>query len=375
MFRILIIIFVFVSANVLSKAEAQETKMRAHFIDVGQGDATLLEFDCGAVLIDTGGEYYRPDPQKPPVYDSTKKLTDYLDRFFKTRPNLNNRLESLILTHPHKDHTRGVPDILEKYLPRHIVHNGQKHGSGDGGQLDAMYYARQREKVDQWYVLERTTDNGLTNDIIDPLNCTAVDPKFIALWGQVSSDRGWYDDDYDNENNHSVVLRVEFGLASLLFTGDLEISEKGNRRAGIERLIREFRRGDLLDVDVYQVGHHGSFNGSSDELLSAMSPKIAILSHGPACERGRYSAWQFGHPRTKIVDMLERSVSGAREPVNGFMFDKHIGSYDKRSDYKPQRRQIEKAIYSTGWDGDIVLEANADGDWQAVSLSGAQTCR
>jgi len=81
--------------------------MRVHFIDVGQGAATLVEFPCAAVLIDTGGEANGE-------FDSTDSLLDYLDDFFSRRVDLKETFHALILTHPHIDHTRGVSAILGK---------------------------------------------------------------------------------------------------------------------------------------------------------------------------------------------------------------------------------------------------------------------
>src|SRR4051812_40216303 len=73
---------------------ASSQTMRTHFIDVGQGASTLLEFPCAAMLIDTGGE-------RNGEFDSTEELTSYLDDFFEQRPDLNKTLHSLMLTHPH----------------------------------------------------------------------------------------------------------------------------------------------------------------------------------------------------------------------------------------------------------------------------------
>src|ERR1700722_18926821 len=79
-------------AAVLAPAWAQS--MRLHFIDVGQGASTLIEFPCAAVLVDTGGE-------SNDEFDSTKALTTYLDSFFAQHPAFHNTFASLILTHPH----------------------------------------------------------------------------------------------------------------------------------------------------------------------------------------------------------------------------------------------------------------------------------
>lgn len=79
--------------------------MVMHFIDVGQGAATLLEFPCGAMLIDTGGE-------NNALFDSEPKLLAYLNDFFQRRSDLNKTLDALVITHPHIDHTRSRAHIF-----------------------------------------------------------------------------------------------------------------------------------------------------------------------------------------------------------------------------------------------------------------------
>lgn len=79
-------------AVVASLSHAQN--MRVHFIDVGQGAATLIEFPCAAMLIDTGGE-------NPSTFDSTEALMKYLDNFFAQRSDLQDTFHSPVITHPH----------------------------------------------------------------------------------------------------------------------------------------------------------------------------------------------------------------------------------------------------------------------------------
>lgn len=350
--------------------------MRLHFIDVGQGAATLIEFPCAAVLIDTGGERWPSEEWKPAKYDSTKELVRYLDAFFAGRPDLNNTLAALILTHPHKDHTRGVSEVVERYDPQNVVHNGQSHGSGIDEQNIARDHAKDNEDdgVSGWYVLQRTIDpqRGLSNQIIDPVTCAATqttDPSVRVLWGQVRDDNGWDPHDFGDENNHSVVVRVDYGEASVLFTGDLEEGtrgEGGKSQGGIERLLAMYKDSELLDVDVYHVGHHGSHNGTTPELVSAMSPEIAVISAGPVCRRKGFSAWSHGHPRSVTVSDLVQGVSGTRPSTNVKAFPRHRAA--------PESIAMTKAIYSTGWDGTIVLEGKADGSWNAAKTTGRPAC-
>ena len=101
--------------------------MRAHFLDVGQGSAAIIETECAAVLIDTGGELNNE-------FDSTQSLIDQIEDFFFGRPDLARTFQLFVLTHPHIDHTRGVNAVLEKYKVLNAVTNGQEASSCKPGQ-------------------------------------------------------------------------------------------------------------------------------------------------------------------------------------------------------------------------------------------------
>src|SRR4051794_29520640 len=85
-----------------ASTRAAEPRMRAHFIDVGQGASTLLEFPCGAILIDAGGQDAA----------HTEALATYLREFFERRPDLQKTLNALVISHPHVDHALGVQQVF-----------------------------------------------------------------------------------------------------------------------------------------------------------------------------------------------------------------------------------------------------------------------
>jgi competence protein ComEC len=323
--------------------------MRMHVIDVGQGSATLLEFPEAAVLVDTGGE-------QNPSCDSNAKLDAYLDTFFAHRPDLHGELASLILTHPHLDHTRGVPVVLAHHPPHNVVTNGQTVGSGAEFQNALRQYAvdHQGSVGIREVHLDDVPPRGLTDGVIDPVHGADIDPVLTVLWGQVSTDPGWGEaynkPRFANANNHCVVVRVDFGQLSILITGDLE-------NAAIPDLVKRYQGTGLLDVDVYLTGHHGSANGTTDDLVAAMTPKVALISVGPSDREGEYTGWAYGHPRTEILTMLEHGVSESRVPIQV-----HAGLGAKHF----EDRTITHAIYATGWGGTVVVELGSDGALRIV---------
>ena len=99
---------------VISMSSFSQQKMTAHFINVGQGDATLLEFTCGAVLIDAGGQDGESDAH----------LIEYLQAFFDRRTDLNNTIDLVIITHPHIDHNRALDEVVNTFTVKRYIDNG-----------------------------------------------------------------------------------------------------------------------------------------------------------------------------------------------------------------------------------------------------------
>jgi competence protein ComEC len=334
-------------------ASAAGQVARIHAIDVGQGDAVLLEFSCAAMLIDTGGEL-------DDGFDSRAALKAYLDAFFARRTDLERTLALLVISHPHIDHMRGVPTVLDGYKVRNVIDDGLDGGSSVSKEMAALRgwlkaHASGPDAV-PYRAIKRgdIKPGGLSDKIIDPIACKPVNPRIRVLWGKVSKDPGWGSDHgkprFDNPNNHSVVTRVDFGEASMLFTGDLE-------ERAIADLVKRSGPSGALDVDFYKVGHHGSENGTTKALLDAMTPELALLSMGPEKRHFDWSAWKFGHPRKPAVELLLGAVSGHRPPVD-------VPVAAAVETFAPMK--IGAAIYATGWDGNVILEANADGHFKLV---------
>lgn len=332
--------------------------MRVHFIDVGQGASTLVEFPCAAILIDAGGETNGE-------FNSTTALIDYLDIFFAGRPDLNKTFHSIILTHPHIDHTLGVPAVLSKYRVLNAVTNGMETGSGRLGQIALHNKVVASEETpdpsdDIGYVAVWEKDvpkgTGLTNKVIDPVDCGNVDPKITALWGQVGPELGWKRADLDNANNHSVVTRIDFGKASLLIAGDLQDT-------AIASLLNHYQGSKLLKVDVLQVNHHGSNNGTTDAFLLATAPDFAVIEMGPNTRKLSWTAWAYGHPRKVAVDMLQKRVAKSRPSIS-------VQVATGVKTFVPMN--VTRAIYGTGWDGAIVLEADTNGVWKPYDSAPGQ---
>ena len=187
---------------------------------------------------------------------------------------------------------------------------------------------------------------------LGPCAASALAADVTFLWGDAGTTQG----ELGNPNNSSVAFRVDWGDASALLTGDLQL-------AGIELLIEKYgSASDLLDADVFQAGHHGSHNATTEALVDLVSPKLAVFPSGdPARQAGQFNAFNFGHPNYKAVRILDdpwRGVACGRSPV-----DVPVGIKGKFRERPPvwEEWTLESALFSTGWDGDIVVELSSDG--------------
>jgi competence protein ComEC len=225
-------------------------------IDVGEGDALLIEFpNKKQVLLDAGPKTFS--------YDAGERV---IAPFLK-RQGITN-LDAIIISHPHSDHIGGIQYLLEHFPVAQLIQSERSSNSRQYKEMHAV--AAQRG------VKIHTVKSG---DAL-PFDSTARMLVLHPCWARDST---------MNFNNSSLVLKVLYGSSSFLLMGDAEGEAE-------EKLIGRFDA--LLDSDVLKVGHHGSITSTSDTLLQQVSPTIAIVSVG------RYN--KFNHPSLEVIDKLKR---------------------------------------------------------------------
>jgi competence protein ComEC len=226
-----------------------------HFwaLDVGQGDALLLQTPQGQdVLIDGG-----PDPA---VLE--RQLSSHL-------PFWQRDLGLMVLTHPHEDHITGLIDALSHYRVARVLET--PYDQGVASLEDAW-----RGGLALGHVPVTTATIGQVVTVEPGLTLQVLYPPPHLLSGTNS-----------DINNSSVVMRLGYGAIHILLTGDVETD------AVHDLLARE---GDQLAADVIKVPHHGSATGLSADLLAAVHPRLAVISvglHNP-----------YGHPAPSTIKLL-----------------------------------------------------------------------
>jgi competence protein ComEC len=233
--------------------------LRVSMLDVGQGDATLVELPDGAAfLVDAGGMVGNP------IDTGAAVVLPVL------RSKRRSELAVMVLTHPHPDHFGGLAAVLRAVEVGEIWDSGQGEREG-AGPAYAELFALARERgvpvLRPDALCERPwRHGGATVELLMP--CPSYVPGRDA-------------------NDNSLVIRVRYGKRAVLLMGDAEHEEEAE-------LVRRYGGG--LRADLLKTGHHGSRTSTGDALLSLVRPSWATISSGV---RNR-----FGHPHAPVLDRL-----------------------------------------------------------------------
>ncbi len=241
-----IVVGVFVFQSVQDNANKVTIPMDGlyvHYIDVGQGDSELI---C------CGGEYMLIDAGEPSASDT---VVDYLN------DHGIEKLEYVVCSHGHADHCGGLDAVVENF---------------DVGTVFTSPYPG---------------DTSSYEIFSDAVSAKGLDMTVPELGESYSLGEARFEfigplEEYDNINDDSLVMRLEYGDTSFLFTGDMTSKAERN-------LLED---GANVKCDVLKVGHHGSSSSSSYRFLYEAEPKIAVIS----CEAGN----SYGHPHEEALSRL-----------------------------------------------------------------------
>jgi competence protein ComEC len=235
---------------------AHSSRLQVSFLDVGQGDAILIETPSQRQILIDGG---------PSCEQMVQELGQKL-------PFWDRSLDLVVLSHPHSDHLSGLIAVLQRYRVEQVLE--PEIGT------DSAVYQEWIRAVEERDVKRTTAQVGQRIDLGDGISLEVLNPQHpqsIPLKGEGIDDK-------------AVVLRLSWNKVSFLLTSDVG--------EGVEREL--LAQGLEVDSAVLKVGHHGSATSTSEEFLAAVSPKVAVISVGAEND--------YGLPSAEVVTRLKQCL-------------------------------------------------------------------
>lgn len=240
-------------------------KLKVHFIDVGQGDCTLIQTESQNILVDAG----------------ERGNSDTILAYLKSQ-NVEE-LDLVVATHPHSDHIGSMAEVIKALPVKKLL---------EGNVPEKL--------VPTTRIYESLLDVIAEKDI--PVTEAAPGLEYDIGGGAKISVLGPVSDNIKDLNNTSAVFRLDYGNTSFMFTGDAEKES--------EEEILSHTAKKKLHADVLKLGHHGSRTSNSQEWLYAVAPEYAVALVGKDND--------YGHPHEETLKKLEKSgIALYRSDIHG----------------------------------------------------------
>jgi len=253
--KVLLILVAILAADVLFGLYASGLKqpyMEVTFFDVGQGDSAFIETSLNHQILLDGG----PDSK-------------VLEKLEEEMPLFDRTIDLVILSHPDSDHITGLLEVLKRYEVLNVLWSGIEKDSA---------------LLDEWNNL-LSLEGANVFIAKRGLNLSFGEAESLEVFYPIESLEG---ETIPNMNNSSVVFKLIYGETSFLFTGDIykEVEEK------------VLALGVPLDSDVLKISHHGSKTSTTEEFLTTVSPRVAVISCG--------ADNSYGHPHQETLEVLNK---------------------------------------------------------------------
>ncbi|UCE63440.1 MAG: DNA internalization-related competence protein ComEC/Rec2 [Nitrospirota bacterium] len=253
------------------RLEWDHDTVRVTFLDVGQGDATVIELPDGqVVLIDAGASYSKLDMGQAVVGPF---LWDQGIR----------RIDHVIATHPQWDHMGGLSWVIKKFQVGRYWSNGVTR--------ENVFFQRVQEAIQEVGLKEQVAWKGKEITRAGPCRLTVLNPPFAG-----NSNPGFRNSSQGGSdlNNQSVVTELDCGVHSFLFTADAEREALGRLNQLPHHRTAQVVKVPHRTAQVIKVPHHGAKSSLNREWINQLNAEAVVIS------AGRHN--RYGHPIPAVLD-------------------------------------------------------------------------
>ncbi len=251
----------FEDTGLRNSQQSESNMMYVDFIDVGQGNCTLIHMGDTAILVDSG------------EVGAAQTVISYIK-------NLGiDELDCVLVTHPHSDHMGAMTKILYEFEINDLI---------------------MPEIPEDIIPTNSTYEKFLTAVSDNAENVIPAEAGMTYSYGEMNLEILAPLHGYDNLNDMSAVSRVSFGETSVMFMGDASTA--------VEKDL--LNTGKDFSADIINIGHHGSKTASSQKWLEAVNPGFAVICCGAGNE--------YGHPHSVVTERLDNiGIEYYRTDLNG----------------------------------------------------------
>lgn len=284
-------------------------ELRVHFIDVGQGDSIFIQSPDGKTMLIDGGKR-----------DSGKEVVDYL------RAQGVKKLDYVVATHPDADHIGGLLAVLNSISINHFIDSGKIHTS-------------------QTYenMLQLIVDKKIPFVVPDKGDKISLDSNMDITVFNVGEES-------DDNNEASIVLKVQYGEVSFLLTGDADIKVE-------KSMMKQYN----LQSTFLKAGHHGSDTSTSEDFIRAVKPEVTILSYGKDNS--------YGHPKQEVVNHIKKvkSQAYATAEVGNIVVTTNGVDYSVSTQDSPDKVEAKKTVSTPSI---VILNKDLQGEIVGIKNTG-----
>lgn len=222
--------------------------INVYYLDIGQGDSSVIRFKDKTILIDTGGV----------IYDNSKYVSNtYIPFLYSVG---SKKIDYLIITHGDMDHIGNAKYIIKNINVSNVIFNCGNYNKLENELIDELL----KYNIKYYSCIKKLDIEGNKLEFLNTSEC-------------------------NNENDNSSVIYFNYNNYKFLFMGD----------AGIEKEKEILEKYNFKNIDFLKVGHHGSDTSSSKKFINVINPKYSIISVG---KNNKY-----GHPKESVLNNLKNS--------------------------------------------------------------------